>query len=190
MAETEVFYPKDVGEWRRWLEQHHQTKASVWMLSYKKASGKPSVTWSDAVEVALCFGWIDSKKIKIDAESSHQFFSRRKAKSTWSKINKDKITQLIASGQMVEAGLETIRVAKENGSWNLLDSVENLVVPEDLEQSLSSNAAAKEYFEGLSKSSKKAMLQWVTMARRPETRQQRINEITKLAAQGMKPKQF
>src|SRR5690606_34483913 len=113
MAETEVFYPKDVGEWRRWLEQHHQTKASVWMLSYKKASGKPSVTWSDAVEVALCFGWIDSKKIKIDAESSHQFFSRRKAKSTWSKINKDKITQLIASGQMVEAGLETIRVAKE-----------------------------------------------------------------------------
>lgn len=190
MAETEVFYPKDVGEWRKWLEQHHQTKASVWLLFYNKASGKPSISWSESVDVALCFGWIDSKKIKIDSETYHQFFSRRKPKSPWSKINKDKIVQLIESGQMAEAGLETIRVAKENGSWNLLDSAEELFVPEELIQELEARTGAKEYFEGLSKSSRKAILQWLSLARRPETRRKRIVEISDLASQGKKPKQF
>src|SRR4051812_15304126 len=93
--ETEVFYPENVTAWRKWLEKNHRSKSSVWFVAHNKSSAKPSVSWSDAVDVALCFGWIDSKKIKIDSETAHQFFSKRKAGGTWSKINKDKIERLV-----------------------------------------------------------------------------------------------
>jgi uncharacterized protein YdeI (YjbR/CyaY-like superfamily) len=190
MKETEVFYPKSADEWRNWLEKNHLSKTSVWLVFYSKASEKPSLSWSDAVDIALCYGWIDSKKVKIDHETSHQFFSKRKAKSTWSKINKDKITKLIEAGLMAQAGLESVELAKKNGSWTLLDTVEELVVPEDLEQALRAKPGAKVFFEGLSKSVRKMMLQWIVFARRPETRQNRIDEIAELASKGMKPKQF
>ncbi|MNL35590.1 hypothetical protein D3C87_1576320 [compost metagenome] len=140
------------------------------------------------MDVALCFGWIDSKKIKIDDERTHQFFSTRKANSTWSKINKVKVAQLIEKGLMTEAGYKSIAVAKENGSWIILDSVEELIVPEDLDAGLKNNVVAREFFEGLSKSSKKMMLQWLVLARRPETRQKRIAEILECAGQKLKPK--
>lgn len=188
--ETEVFYPKDVAAWRTWLEKNHGSKAAVWLVLYNKASAKPSISWSDAVDVALCFGWIDSKKIKIDSETAHQFFSKRKAVSTWSKINKDKIERLAAAGLITEAGYERIETAKRNGSWTLLDDVEELLVPKDLENAFISHPGSKEYFSGLSKSIRKGMLQWITLAKRPETRTNRIQEITELAAQGKKPKQF
>lgn len=142
------------------------------------------------MDVALCYGWIDSKKIKIDPETSHQFFSRRKAKSTWSKINKEKISKLVESGLMAQAGLNSIEIAKQNGSWTLLDEVEALTVPEDLNQALTAKPGAKEFFEGLSKSVRKMMLAWLLFAKRPETRQNRIDEIAELASKGQKPKQF
>ena len=88
MNETEVFYPTSLAEWRKWLAKNHLSQQSVWLVFHSKSSKKPSITWSEAVDVALCFGWIDSKKIKIDHETSHQFFSKRKPNSTWSKINK------------------------------------------------------------------------------------------------------
>lgn len=185
---TEVFHPTSVAHWREWLQQHHVNQQSVWLVCHTKGSGKKSISWSESVDVALCFGWIDSKKIKIDHETSHQFFSKRKAKSTWSKINKDKIKQLISEGLMTEAGYRTIEIAKQNGSWSILDSVDDLIVPEDLSASLNKNPVAKSFFEGLSKSSKKAMLQWLVLAKRPETRQSRILEIVELANQQLKPK--
>src|SRR5690606_15969943 len=129
-------------------------------------------------------------KIKIDSETSHQFFSRRKARSTWSKINKDKVDGLMASGLMTKAGLDCIAIAKQNGSWSILDEVEELIVPEDLEKAFGENNGAKDYFLRLSKSIKKMMLQWIVLARRPETRQKRIAEIAELAGQKKKPKQF
>lgn len=190
MQETEVFYPKRVEDWRNWLDKNHLSKSSVWLVFYSKASGKPAITWSDAVDMALCYGWIDSKKIKIDAETSHQFFSKRKAKSTWSKINKEKISKLTASGLMSKAGLEATEIAKKNGSWTLLDEVEGLIVPDDLEKALADKPGSVEFFNGLSKSIRKAMLQWLVLARTPETRQRRIAEIAELASKGMKPKQF
>lgn len=188
--EPEVFYPKTLAAWRKWLEKNHVSKQAVWVVFYTKASENKSLTWSEAVDVALCFGWIDSKKIKIDEETSHQFFSKRKPKSTWSKINKQKIQRLIANKQMTAAGLKCIEIAKENGSWTLLDEVEELIIPTDLEAALKSKSKAFDYFLGLSKSSKKILLAWLVLARRAETRQNRINEIVVHASNEEKPKQF
>lgn len=188
--EPEIFYPKSINAWRKWLEKKHLSKTCVWLVFYNKASAKKSISWADAVDVALCYGWIDSKKIKIDDETSHQFFSKRKAKSTWSKINKGKILKLIDDGLMAKAGLDAIAVAKQNGSWTILDEVEELTIPKDLEQALKKNPGAKQFFTNLSKSTRKAMLQWIVLAKRPETRKARIDEIAELASKKMKPKQF
>lgn len=188
--ETEICYPHNVAEWRDWLEQHHQSHSAVWLVQHHKASGRPSISWSEAVDVALCFGWIDSKKIAVEKGCTHQLFTRRKAKSTWSKINKDKVERLVAEGLMTEAGLKAVEIAQQNGSWNALDEVEALLIPKDLEQALEEKAGAKDFFLGLSKSAKKGMLYWVISAKRKETRFRRIEEIATLAALGRKPNQF
>lgn len=190
MNETEVFYATNPAEWREWLCKNHLSKSSVWLVFHSKFSEKKSITWRESVEVALCFGWIDSKKMKIDPETSHQFFSRRKPKSTWSKINKEKVHQLIESGHMTKAGFESIEIAKQNGSWTLLDEVEELIIPKDLNEAFSLHKGSKDYFLSLSKSARKSMLQWIVLARRAETRQNRIDEIAQHAGQLKKPKQF
>ncbi|GGE96291.1 Uncharacterized conserved protein YdeI, YjbR/CyaY-like superfamily, DUF1801 family [Chishuiella changwenlii] len=179
MKETEVFYPTSQIAWREWLEKNHLSKQSVWVVFYSKKSEKNSITWSEAVDVALCFGWIDSKKIKIDEETSHQFFSKRKPKSTWSKVNKQKIQFLIESGLMKQAGLDSIEIAKQNGSWTILDEVEELIIPTDLEKAFEKHKDSKTYFLSLSKSVRKMMLASLVLAKRPETRQKRIEEIIK-----------
>lgn len=190
MNETIVFYPASLSEWREWLIANHLSEQSVWLVFHTKSSGKPSITWSEAVDEALCFGWIDSKKIKIDDTTSHQFFSKRKPKSTWSKINKEKVQRLIADQLMTEAGYKSIEIAKQNGSWIILDAVEALIIPEDLESAFSEHPGSKAYFLSLSKTIKKMMLQWIVFAKRPETRQKRIKEIAVLAEQKKKPKSF
>lgn len=187
MTKTEVFYPKSQTEWRQWLAENHISKQSVWLVYYAKASDKPSIAWSNAVDEALCFGWIDSRKIKIDEETSHQFFSRRKPKSTWSKINKEKVRQLISNGQMTQAGLDCIAIAKQNGSWTMLDEVEELIIPDDLEQAFVKHKGSKDFFLSLSRSARKMMLASIVFAKRPETRQKRIDEIALLAGQKKKP---
>lgn len=186
--EIEIFYPMSLADWQEWLEKNHLSSNSVWLVFYNKDSGKKSISWSESVDVALCFGWIDSKKIRIDEEKSHQFFSKRKANSTWSKINKEKVRQLIDKGLMTEAGYKCIETAKQNGSWTILDDVEELVIPKDLGEALGNISGAKEYFENLSKSVKKAILQWLVLAKRPDTRQKRLDEIVESASQKLKPK--
>lgn len=188
--EVEIFYPKNKQEWRVWLENNHARIDNVWVVFYKKASGIPTISWSDSVDEALCFGWIDSKKIAIDAEKSHQFFSKRKPKSTWSKINKLKVERLIAEGLMTKAGLESIEIAKQNGSWTILDDVDALIIPPDLESAFGKYPSSRAFFESLSNSIKKMMLYWIISAKQAETRQKRINEIAELASQNQKPKQF
>jgi len=187
MPDPEIFYPPNQAAWRAWLEEHHLTKQSVWVVFYAKSSPKPSISWSEAVDEALCFGWIDSKRIKIDAETSHQFFSKRKPKSTWSKINKEKVGVLISKGLMKKAGLDCIAVAKQNGSWTLLDEVEELTIPKDLEKASKKHRGAKAYFLSLSRSVQKMLLTSLVLARRPETRQKRVDEIAELAALKKKP---
>lgn len=188
--ETEIFHAETLTAWRDWLEKNHQSSQSVWLVFYNKNTTKKSITWSEAVDAALCFGWIDSKKIKIDNETSHQFFSQRKAWSTWSKINKEKISRLTDAGLMSQKGLDAIEIARQNGSWTLLDEVEELIIPPDLEVAFEANQDSKTYFLSLSKSVKKALLQWIVLARQPATRQNRIEEIARQAAQCSKPKGF
>ena len=186
--QTKVFYAATPSAWRKWLEKNHKSKLSVWLVFYSKNSKKKSLTWREAVDAALCYGWIDSKKIKIDEDTSHQFFSKRKARSTWSKINKEKVGQLIAGGLMSEAGYKSIEIAKQNGSWTILDDVEELIIPKDLKAQLKGKPIAKDYLENLSRSAKKTILQWIVLAKRPETRQKRIAEIVEFAELKLKPK--
>lgn len=188
--EIEIYYPKTKQQWRKWLIKNHLQKDAVWLVIYKQKANKPTISWSDSVDEALCFGWIDSIKKTLDEERSIQFFSKRKPKSTWSKINKEKVQILMETGQMAPAGLDCVEIAKQNGSWQILDSVEALLIPEDLETELKSKANALDFFLSLSKSTKKAMLQWLILAKRAETRQKRITEIVELAAIKQKPKQF
>lgn len=161
---------------------------AVWLVYYNKKSKIESLTWSEAVDVALCFGWIDSKRISIDKETSHQFFSKRKSKSTWSKINKNKVEKLIEQGLMTEAGFKSIETAKQNDSWTILDDVEELIIPQDLETEFIKKTKAKDFFLGLSKSFKKIILYWLVSAKTSETRQKRIAEIIDSAEQNLKPK--
>lgn len=182
--------PKNKKEWREWLESNHITQESIWLIIHKKGSETPSITWSDAVDEALCFGWIDSIKKPIDTERYRQFFGKRKAESTWSKINKQKVALFIEQGLMAEAGLQSIEIAKENGSWSVLEEVEELSIPVDLEEEFAKFPNSKAFFLSLSKSARKALLQWIVLAKRTETRDNRIKEIAKLASQKLKPKQF
>ena len=192
MAEKTIvtFYPKNRQEWREWLQRNHAIEQSIWLVYYKKNSAKPTISYTEAVDEALCFGWIDSKINPVDEEKYIQFFSRRKAKSVWFKINKEKVAKLIQQQLMSKAGYEIIELAKQNGSWIILDDVEALLIPPDLEEKFASNAIAKEYFFSLSRSDKRNILQWLTLAKRATTRENRLKEIVTLAAGKRKPKQF
>ncbi|MBL7712308.1 MAG: YdeI/OmpD-associated family protein, partial [Chitinophagaceae bacterium] len=169
--DTEQFQPESRKAWRKWLQQHHDKKQAVWLLCYKMKTGVPSVRWSDAVDEALCFGWIDSTRRSVDGDRFIQLFTRRKPNSLWSKINKEKVARLTAEGQMTPAGLNSVALAQQNGSWHLLDEVEEMLIPKDLEAAFRRHKGAKVYFLGLSRTLQKRMLQWLVLAKRDETRQ-------------------
>ena len=190
MKDAEEYYPKNKQEWREWLEMNHKDKNAVWVIFYKVKSPKHNLSWSDSVDEALCFGWIDSTKRALDDERFIQYFSKRKAKSNWSKINKDKVKVLIAQNLMQEAGYKSISIAKENGSWTLLDNVEALIVPEDLNAAFAKNKEALKFYENLSNSNKKMILYWLHAAKKTATREKRITEIVENANKGLKPKHF
>jgi uncharacterized protein YdeI (YjbR/CyaY-like superfamily) len=127
-----TFYPKSITAWRAWLAKNHATETCIWIIYYKQHTKQPSIKYSEAVDVALCFGWIDSTARPIDEDTYMQYFCKRKPNSTWSRVNKLKIERLLAEGLMAEAGLQCIEVAKQNGSWIILDDVEMLVIPQVL----------------------------------------------------------
>lgn len=181
--ETPIVCPESPQQWRAWLQAHHADQPSVWLVYYKKQAAQPTLTWSEAVDEALCFGWIDSQAKPVDAARYMQFFSRRKPTSGWSKVNKEKITRLLAEGRMTPAGLASIETAQRNGSWTLLDDVEALRLPSDLAQALAQHPLAKHYFTSLSHSAKRHWLLGLVQAKGTATRQRRIAEILALAPQ-------
>lgn len=185
--ETETFCPTNRLEWRLWLQENHNKRQSVWLVYYKKKTGKSSLIWSEAVDEALCFGWIDSKAVTIDDLSFKQFFCPRKPKSVWSKINKEKVKRLTEEGLMTPAGQRCIDIAKQNGYWSILDVVEELIIPDDLMKELEARQGAKEFFISLSPSVKKMALYKIAIVKRPETRQKRVVEIAEQAARKEKP---
>ena len=141
---VEQFYAKDRRVWRLWLSKHHRRGEPVWLVYYKKDSGTPSITYAEAVEEALCYGWVDSRPNKLDPERYKQLFSQRKPKSPWSTINKKRALRLIKEQRMTPAGLAKIEAAKNDGSWSSYDGVDSLVVPKDLAAELATNERAKE----------------------------------------------
>jgi uncharacterized protein YdeI (YjbR/CyaY-like superfamily) len=182
--------PTSAADWRKWLQKNHVKEDAVWLIYYKKITGKPTVAYSDAVDEALCFGWIDSKAVSIDDERFKQFFCKRKPTSVWSKVNKAKIEKLRANGKMTDAGEYCIQIAKQNGSWIILDAVEELILPQELEKAFAKNKKAKDFFSNLSRTDKRNILQWIALAKKEETKQKRILEIVLLANDQKKPKQF
>jgi len=186
-SQLKSYYAKDRKAWRKWLEKNHATSDGVWLIYDKKASGKKRLEYSDAVEEALCFGWIDSTLRPLDDEKYMQRFTPRKPNSGWSALNKQRIEKMIDQDLMAKAGLEKIEEAKRNGAWEKLDHIEALKLPEDFEKALSKNKKAKTNFENFPQFTKKQFLYRINSARRPETRKERIKLLVKMAAANKKP---
>ncbi|MGX5690705.1 YdeI/OmpD-associated family protein [Arcticibacter tournemirensis] len=187
---VKYFRPANQEEWRQWLIENHRSEESVWLIYNKKLSGVPTLSWSEAVDQALCFGWIDSTRKSLDDDTFMQFFCKRKRNSVWSKINKIKVVRLIKENLMTQAGFECVEAARLNGSWSILDSVEETRIPTDLAEAFKMYRGSKPFFLRLSKSMRKRILQWLVLAKRPETRQKRIIEVAEKAGQKSLPKQF
>lgn len=186
-AGKKTLHAKDRKTWRAWLVKYHAKLKEIWLVFYKKHTGKPTVSYEDAVQEALCFGWIDSTVRKLDEERYMQLFTPRKTGSNWSDLNKRRVKTLIEQGLMAEAGLRKIEEAKKNGSWRNLDAVEKLKVPPDLLKALSANGRAKKNFESLSPSRKKQFLYWIASAKTEVTRKKRINETVRLIEENRMP---
>jgi uncharacterized protein YdeI (YjbR/CyaY-like superfamily) len=181
------FLATNRAEWRGWLADNHETAPGVWLITYKKASGKPHLSYEDLVEEALCFGWIDSKGNKVDEERTKLLVTPRKRGSGWSRPNKERIERLIANGLIMPAGWAKIEAAKADGSWTFLDEIENMVVPPDLDAALRADAEALAGWERFAPSVKKPLLLWVTAAKRPETRARRVAATVAGAKEGRNP---
>jgi uncharacterized protein YdeI (YjbR/CyaY-like superfamily) len=169
--------PFDRAGWRAWLIANHPTSKGVYLTSWRRRSGKTSVSYEEAVEEALCVGWVDSTGRNLDDERSIQWFSPRRPRSAWARSNKERVARLTAAGLMLPAGLGVIEDAKRNGMWTLLDDVEDLIVPDDLAAALAGEPNGRANWDAFPPSARRAMLQWVVEARRAETRADRVARI-------------
>jgi uncharacterized protein YdeI (YjbR/CyaY-like superfamily) len=185
LSATELgrFEPADRAAWRNWLDRNHRTSSGVWLV-FRKGPQR-QLTYADAVEEALCFGWIDSVLNPIDKGRYMQLFTPRKTKSGWSRLNKRRAARLIAAGLMTAAGLEKIAAAKRDGSWRALDAVESLKVPKDFQAALEGNPEARRNFDAFTPSARKRYLYWINNAKRAETRARRLTEAVALIAQNV-----
>lgn len=190
MDPLRTFQAETRAEWRDWLAENHQSDRGVWLITFKKSSQKPSLPYGDAVEEALCFGWVDSLPRKLDEERTMLYFAPRKPRTNWSRLNKERVKAMIEAGLMSEAGLAKVEAAKQDGSWNALDGVENLEIPEDLATALARFENASENFEAFPKSAKRGILEWILNAKLPETRAKRVLETADLASRNLRANQW
>ena len=181
--------PRTRAKWRAWLAQHHQRGEGIWLVVGKKTSREKRLRYDDAVEEALCFGWIDSRERRLDDERAMLWMAPRRPKTGWSAANKARVARLAKQKRLMPAGRAKVRAAKADGSWTLLDAVENLEVPDDLAKALAAARGAG-YFAGFPKSVRKQLLEWVRSARKPETRAKRVAEIARLAAMNIRANQW
>lgn len=183
-------HPLTRTEWRAWLAEHHASSTGIFLVTFKKAAGKPRVEYEEAVEEALCFGWIDSKPQKLDDERSMLWFSPRKPKSGWAGPNKKRVERLIAAGLMLPAGLAKIEAAKADGSWSKLDAIEALEMPTDLVSTFERFPKSAEHFAAFPRSVKRGILEWIASAKKAETRAKRIEETARLAGDNVRANQW
>jgi uncharacterized protein YdeI (YjbR/CyaY-like superfamily) len=172
-------------QFRAWLEEHHETASELWVGFYKKASGKPSITWPEAVEQALCFGWIDGVRRSLDDESYTNRFTPRKPTSNWSLINVAKVEELKQRGLMAPAGLRAYEARKpERTGVYSSERAQPAVLPSEFEERLRANSAATEWFEGRPPGYRKTAIHWVISAKREETRLRRLQQLIDCSAEG------
>ena len=172
----------DRATWRAWLEANHATATGAWLVTWRSSSGRKGLDYEASIEEALCFGWVDSTGGRVDDERGKLYFAPRKTRSPWAASNKARVERLIVAGRMTPAGLAAIERAKANGSWEVLDSVERLEVPEDLAAALAAIPPAAANFAAFTPSARKMLLGWVALAVRPETRADRIAQVAAAAA--------
>jgi uncharacterized protein YdeI (YjbR/CyaY-like superfamily) len=176
--------PAGRAEWRAWLEANHRASGGVWLITWKRRAGEPTVGYEEAVEEALCFGWIDGVIRRVDDDRLMEWFAPRRPKSTWARTNKERVSRLEAAGLMTEAGRRVVEIARANGSWESLDVIDALVVPDDLASALAERPGARESFDASSVSVRRSALAWVYQARRPQTRAARVEQIAATAGRG------
>ena len=175
--------------WREWLAAHHGDTPGVWVVTHKKAQGDRYVPYEALVEEALCFAWIDSKGRRLDERRSMLLMTPRKPGSGWSRPNKERLERLFADNRMEPAGIALVEAARADGSWTALDDIENLVEPDDLRAALVASPAARATWDGFPRSAKRAILEWIASAKRPQTRAKRVEETATLAARGERANQ-
>ena len=183
--DSQIFYPHTRKQWRKWLEKNHAKEKNVRLVLLRKNATSQGIRYEEAVEEALCYGWIDSTVNKRDEESYLIHFAQRNPKSKWSNSNKIRVAKLIKEGLMKPPGQAMIDLAKKTGTWNLLDAVENLEMPEELQTKLNKNKTALKNFQAFSPSSKKMIFNWILDAKRPETRLRRIEKTVGLAVKNL-----
>jgi len=172
-------------KWADWLAKQHDKSAGVWLKLAKKATGLPTVTYAEALDVALCYGWIDGQRNGFDDQYFLQKFTPRRPKSIWSKINVEKVEKLIASGEMKPSGLKAVEAAKQDGRWDAAyEGQRNISVPEDFQSALEKNKKAKAFFETLTRSRRFAFLFRITTAKKVETREKRIRQFVEMLERG------
>ena len=174
-------YVSNRNDWRKWLEKNHKKEKVIWLIYYKQHTGKSRIPYDDAVEEALCFGWIDSIVKRIDDEKYCQKFTPRNETSIWSELNKKRVAKMIKLGKMTKVGMDKIIAAKRNGKWETKSAAAiEYKMPDELTQLLSKNKVAREFFESLTKSCKKQYIGWIASAKKEETRIKRANEAIEL----------
>jgi len=172
----------DRATWRAWLEANHATASGAWLVTWRPRSGRVGLDYEAAIEEALCFGWVDSTGGRVDDDRGKLYFAPRKPRSGWAATNKSRVERLIAAGRMAPAGLAAIERARANGSWEVLDSVERLEVPDDLAVALAASPPAAANFAAFPPSARKMLLGWIATAIRPETRVSRVAQVAEAAA--------
>ncbi len=186
MKEIQEYYFKNGQKWREWLLENYDQAHGIYLIFYAVSHEKESMRWEEAVRVAICFGWIDSTVKNIGPGKRRQYFCQRNTKSVWSKVNKDHIKDLKKNDLMHKSGLDSIKLAKQNGSWTSLDDVENGVIPKELQIAFDKNLVAFTNYQNFTRGQRKSYLYWLNQAKREETRQKRINEIIDLCSKNIK----
>ena len=188
MKITETLYVKNREEWRNWLLNNFDSKPEIWLIYYKKHTSKPRIPYNDAVEEALCFGWIDSIIKRVDKKIYVQKYTPRKARSIWSDLNKKRAEKMIKTGLMTSAGLIKIGEAKKNGRWEeAYTSKKKVEVPQDLKETLLANKEAINNFRNFAKSYQNMYINYINMAKKEETRIRRIRKVVEMAEKNQKP---
>jgi uncharacterized protein YdeI (YjbR/CyaY-like superfamily) len=179
-----------LAAWRAWLQHHHTQTTGVWLVLWKKASGRMQMDYEQAVQEALRFGWVDSKPNTLDEQRSLLWFAPRKPGTGWSRINKDRVALLIAQGRMAAAGQAKVDQARADGSWSALDEVENLVIPPDLQTALTLLPPAEQHFAAFPRSAKRGILEWIGNAKTEATRSKRLQQTAEMASVNQRANQW